>query len=210
MISYAYGDPQANSDPLQVRSVRMRTRAPLRITAPAAGLPLDAAESAVAVRVEYGATRICALFDPESVKRSGPGIFVARVGDANLLPNCNDETLSGECPTGTCPPPVPPRICGGREVTASCSQTIVTQEACEQEGGCWQVTPFNPNGLCNCPTTDQGTVCNGPEDCQGECFSQNTTACESRIAAQCSDTRRVFGCVCLAHFEGAFGWICLD
>lgn len=210
VISYAYNDPRANVDPLQVRSVRLRSGAPLRISAPAAGLPLDVAEGSIAVRVDYGSERVCALFDPESVRRSGPGIFVARDGDANLLPNCNDETLSGECPMGTCPPPVPPRICGGRPVTAACSRTINTRTACEQEGGCWQVTPFNPSGVCNCPTLDQGKVCDAPEDCEGECFSWQLSSCESRIAAQCSDTRLVFGCVCLAATPGEFYPICLD
>lgn len=211
-IGYAYNDPRAGTDPLQIRSVQLRTRAPLRITAPAAGLLLDVTESAIAVRVQYGSTRVCALFDPESVRRSGPGIFVARDGDANLLPNCNDETLSGACPTGVCPTPtpVPPRICGGRPVTAACSQSLTTQETCEQEGGCWQYTPFHPPGVCNCPTLDQGTLCDAPEDCEGECMSTDWTGCESRTTAQCSDTRLVFDCVCLAHFEGAFGVICLD
>jgi hypothetical protein len=215
LVSYAYNDPRANSDPLQIRSARLRNRAPMRITAPAAGLPLDVAESAIAVRVEYGSTRICALFDPESVRRSGPGIFVARDGDANLLVNCNDETLSGECPTGICPTPtptpkpVPPRICGGRPVTDACSRTIATKTACEQEGGCWTVTPFNPNGVCNCPTHDQGAVCDEWNDCEGQCFAPDNGSC-GMTTGRCSDTELVFGCVCLAAGQGHFSWICLD
>lgn len=215
--SYAYNDPRASADPLQVRSVKLRSRAPMRITAPAAGLPLDVAETAIAVRVEYGSTRVCALFDPESVRRSGPGIFVAREGDANLLPNCNDETLSGACPTGICatptptPAPVPPRICGGREVTASCSRDLATREACEQEGGCWETyNPFYRDGICNCPTRDQGEVCDSWDDCQGQCFAWDSVTCESRTTAQCSDSTLVFGCICLPYAPGEFYELCVD
>lgn len=205
--SYAYHDPHANADPLQIRSARLRSGGLLRITAPATGLPLDVAERAIAVRVEFGSQRVCALFDSASVRRSGPRIFVARDGDANLLPNCNDETLSGECPTGSC---TPPRICGGRPVTAACSWMIETRQACEQEGGCWQVTPFRPSGICNCPTHDPGKTCDAPEDCEGACFSSEGIGCESRTTAQCSDTKLVFGCVCLAGLPGEFYPICLD
>lgn len=101
-VSYAYGNPQARAITADIRKVQMRTAADLRITGPSPGFSLDPAESAVAVRVQYGAIRLCALFDGDAVRTSRPGLFVARNAEAPALADCSDESLAGAvCPCWT-------------------------------------------------------------------------------------------------------------
>lgn len=101
-VSYAYSYPQARVIGRDIRKVQMRTAADLRITAPTPGFSLDPAEGAVAVRVQYGAIRLCALFDGDAVRTSQPGLFVARNAEAPALADCSDESLAGAvCPCWT-------------------------------------------------------------------------------------------------------------
>ncbi|MBM4242199.1 MAG: hypothetical protein FJ148_00055 [Deltaproteobacteria bacterium] len=132
----------------------------LRVRAPSAGLALTAPEGAIAVRVEMGATRVCALFDGASVRRNEPGRFIAREADAGALDDCDDDSLAG----------------------LSCEESLSCGGSCPGDGecggnrlvnGCTCVSPNQPCG-------DTSPVCNGECPAGQECSNLGgaiTTTC---------------------------------
>lgn len=207
---HRYRDDGSGAAGLRVRTAEVRPGGRLRITAPAAGIALDPAEQAVAVRVEYGSVRACAIFDGESVRRSRTGQFVARNAPAGALASCDDDLLAGFCPPSGCPTGSQTRFCGDGPVTDACSITLPTEAACAQEGGCWVRTPFHPDGTCNCPTRDSGRRCVAYDGCEGLCLAPETNWCTSEVSGRCSETRTVYDCVCLAVTPGDFYTLCID
>lgn len=207
---HRYRDASADGSGLRIRSVELRPGGRLRVTARAAGLALDPAEEAVAIRVEYGSVRACAVFDGPSVRRSRSGQFVARNAPVGALASCDDDVLAGNCPLSGCPSGSQTRFCGDGPVTDACSIALPTEAACGQEGGCWQRTPFHPDGTCNCPTRDSGRWCVAYSDCEGLCLAPTEGSCESRVSGLCSETRTLYSCVCLAATPGDFYWLCID
>jgi hypothetical protein len=113
-ITYAYRDRTAQGNDLL--TAQLRTGMGLKLRAKSAGIALDGSQQAIAVRVEWGSVRVCALFDGDAVRKDKAGLFVARNADAAGLADCSDETLfvpptpacggtwaacDGACPAGT-------------------------------------------------------------------------------------------------------------
>lgn len=150
-VSYAYANPAAPpGDPL-LSVASLRDGNGLRIRAKSAGLMLAMAEGAVAVRVELGTTRVCALFDGPAVRRDEPGRFVARDADASGLASCDDDALAAS----PC------------EQSASCGGSCPGDAVCAGVAGvvgCTCVSPHQPCGL-------TGPACNGECPVGEECAS---------------------------------------
>lgn len=109
-VSYGYRDKTATRFGGELRTVNLRTGGGLKLSAKSTGFGSTLLD-AVAVRVEYGSTRVCALFDGTSVRRNWQGEFQARNADAAGLADCNDWTLAGlppPTPTPPLPTPTPP------------------------------------------------------------------------------------------------------
>lgn len=106
----------------ELRTVQMRTGGGVKLSAKSARFDETTVLDAVAVRVEYGATRICTLFDGDAVRRNRPGDFQARNADAAGLADCNDWTLAGvPAPTPTPPLPTPTPLGGGACCACGCA-----------------------------------------------------------------------------------------
>lgn len=65
----------------------------------ATGLASDVAHTGIGVRLTVGETRLCALFDAPTVRRTRPGFFSAVRARASSLADCSDAALAG--PTAT-------------------------------------------------------------------------------------------------------------
>lgn len=182
-VTHTYRDGFATRFGGDIQTVVMRTGGGLKVRSGAYGLALTEAQGAVAVRVTWGSVRVCALFDGASVRKDGPGIFVARNADAPDLPDCDDETLL--CGANGCPGQR--RFCGDGPVTPACGAQT-TQAVCEQEGGCWDRSLFWPEGRCNCPTLDAGKVCHGVGECEGLCVGDSSQSCWPQQSGYCSET----------------------
>lgn len=138
IVTFAYRDRKASTTGDEIQTANLRTRAPLKIRARAAGLDLSRLHSRVAVRVEYGDVRVCAVF--ALVKQSKIGLFSAKGIDAHVPPDCDDRTLEN--------PPCGEAIgCGGWcPGDAECGADAF--------GVCSCVSPHQPCG-------DSAPVCNG-------------------------------------------------
>lgn len=111
-VSYGYRDRTATRFGGELRTVNMRTGGGVRLTAKATGFSPSFPLDAVAVRVEFGSIRVCALFDGDAVRRNLPGHFAARNADAAGLADCDDATLAG-LPAATATPFPTPTPAGG-------------------------------------------------------------------------------------------------
>jgi hypothetical protein len=170
-VSYAYAAPGLAPGSASPIHVTLRTGSGLRIRAKSSGLVLAAPEGAVAVRIELGPTRVCALFDAPAVRRDQAGRFVARDADAAGLADCNDGTLSASPCGGTAP---------------ACDGECPSGEACGSLGGF-------PEPSCGClpaGSTPCGTVypsC-GDGDCPAgtSCFADAFTCCGDVVIPYCA------------------------
>ncbi len=166
---YTYKNRSAPGGPSPIRSIKIVEGKSIRIVARAAGLALAGPQTAVGVRVEMGTTRLCAVFDGDSVRRDRAGRFVARDADAPTFAECNDEALYG----------IP------------CSETSTCGGVCSGDGecggseelGCFCASPSDPCGethpVCNgqCPTGEEcGPIVGAPFTTCG-CLPIGSTAC---------------------------------
>ena len=199
-VAYGYRNGSARRFAGEIGTAGLRSGSGLKVRARSAGVALGSPLGAVAVRVAWGSVRVCALFDGVAVRRDGAGLFLSRDADAAGLADCEDDTLAGRRHDQR-------RFCGVGPVTAACSLLLTSRSACEQEGGCWDRSLFHPDGNCNCPTLDGGSVCRGT-DCEGLCVATEGT-CASPQVGECSDTQNIYGCICVA-FPSDFNEFCFD
>jgi hypothetical protein len=71
----------------------------LELVANAVGLAPDVTHTGVGVRLTVGTTRLCALFDARTVRRSRPGFFSGIGASAAGLADCSDASLAGPAAT---------------------------------------------------------------------------------------------------------------
>ena len=180
-VTYGYTDRATPPPSAAVSTVQLRTGAGLKLRAKSQGITLDGLALAVAVRVEWGSVRVCALFDGAAVRKDKVGLFVARSADGAALADCDDDTLfvplsslpcGGTSPlcNGECPPGAECSNVGAANPRCECVPT----EGCP--GGC-------PEGwICAYPTGPSPTClppfCNGNGTCDAAC-SQPGTECLS-------------------------------
>lgn len=182
-VTYRFRDAAASFANADLLGVAMRSGHGVKLDARTAGIVLSGIVDAVAVRVAWGSTRVCTVFDVDSVRRTNPVTFVARAAATPSLPDCDDSSLA--------PPPLPtatpttcdPGICpGGCPLGSECSPgcECVPTEGCP--GGC-------PEGwICAYPTSG-GTClppfCDGAfPACDGSC-SQPGTECSPSPVGLC-------------------------
>jgi hypothetical protein len=101
--TYSYANRTATRFGGDIQTASMRTGSGLKVRSPAYGLDLTVPPvGPVAVRVQYGSVRVCAIFDGASVQTDANGVFKARNADAPGITDCDDETLAGiACPCWT-------------------------------------------------------------------------------------------------------------
>ncbi|MBY0275112.1 hypothetical protein K2Z84_07215 [Candidatus Binatia bacterium] len=148
-VTYAYVNADAGPGSSTLQSATLRTGSGLRLRARSAGLDLSGAEGGVAVRVEWGSERVCAVFDGAAIRHDEAGFFLGVKAAVPALPDCDDATLLGATCTdtggscgGTCPGD---SVCGGNSLI-----------------GCSCVSPHQPCG-------DSAPVCNGECPAGEEC-----------------------------------------
>ena len=122
-VTYSYRNGTATRFGGDIQTISMRSGSGVKVRSKAYGLVLLAPQGAVAVRVQYGSVRVCALFDGASVRADKVGVFTASKAAAGALGNCNDDTLAG-----TAPAP-----CGG--TFPSCEGACPAGETCGALGG---------------------------------------------------------------------------
>lgn len=187
-VTYTFANPGVAAGSLDVKSASLRQGAGLRVRARSSGLALTSPEGAVAVRVDMGATRVCALFDPPAVRRDGGGRFVARDADAAALPSCDDEVLlSAPCEEGL--------SCGGTcPDDAECAGNVFS--------GCTCVSPHQPCGdtapACNgeCPAGEECANTGGAPYSSCGCLPVGSTPCGG-VYPSCGDGDCPAGTTCL-------------
>lgn len=178
-LSYSYALPGALPGAPTPRTAVLRDGTGLRVRARATGLDLGAAEGAVAVRVEWGAERVCTIFDDAAVRRDEPGFFVGVKADAPQIADCDDATL------GTAACGLDGGVCGGRCAgDGVCGGNVMT--------GCLCVSPSQPCGdsapVCNgeCPAGEEcATTTGGPYPGCG-CLPIGSMAC-GEVSGSCGD-----------------------
>jgi hypothetical protein len=206
---YIYINRAAPGGPSPIRSIKIVEGKGVRIVARAAGLALTGQQGAIGVRIEMGTTRLCAMFDGDSVRRDHAGRFVARAAAAPAFSTCSDNALySIPCSSsGTCD-----GVCSG---DAECGGS--------PEVGCICASPSDPCGdtdpVCNgqCPTGEEcgpitgspfqtcGCLPAGSTPCgdvyptcgDGDCPAGNE--CYSTSSACCGGTVMVEYCACLSE-----------
>lgn len=149
--TFSYSDKTAMPGSADLFKVQLRTGTVLKIRARGPQLTLSQPEGEVAVRVEWGSVRVCAVFDGDAVRQDKVGRFVARNADAPGFTSCDDDIL------GTVP-------C---EASAACGGTCPGDSVCggnPQIAGCVCVSPHQP-----CGGTDP--VCNGECPAGQQCGS---------------------------------------
>jgi len=176
-LTYTFTDRMAVAGSVDLHTAQLRTGAGVKLRARGARLDLDAPQGAVAVRLAWGSTRVCAIFDGEAVRQDTIGRFVARNADAAGLTDCSDETLTqvacgatapqcnGECPAG--------RACQDLGGPSNPSCECVPVEGCP--GGCpdgW-ICAYPSGGSPSCvpPFCSGGT---GGSMCDGTCADPDT------------------------------------
>jgi hypothetical protein len=92
--------------------IRLHANDGVRITGKRAGLALGGHEGHVGIRITTGTIRLCALFEPATVIRDEPGLFLARGAHAWPLVDCSDASLAPPFPTATPRPTPTPGVCG--------------------------------------------------------------------------------------------------
>ena len=206
-VTYRYANPDAVQGSALVKSAMLREGTVLRMRAKSAGLALTEPEGAVAVRVDMGGTRICALFDPPAVRRDGARRFVARDADAAALPSCDDEALLGiACEDGTtcggsCPGDSvcagglgigcvcvsPHQPCG--DTAPACNGDCPSGEVCADVGG-------TPTPLCGCLPSGS-TPCGGvfPSCGDGDCPTGTSCVMDTFV---CCGGVQISNCACLS------------
>lgn len=91
-VTFAYSNPRGTRQGA-VRSVFLRSGGIIKYRVASALLNLIPPENEVAVRIEYGSVRVCALFAGTAVRFNDTRRFVARDSDS-LLPDCSDASLA--------------------------------------------------------------------------------------------------------------------
>ena len=97
-MPFLYVNPAAPAGPSAVRRLALRARPQLRLTAFPAVDPIAVAPpSELGIRITMGGIRVCALFGGSAIRRSGPGLFVAR---GTMLPvgDCDATHLGAGAP----------------------------------------------------------------------------------------------------------------
>lgn len=206
-ITYGFANPGAAVGSLEVQSASLREGAGLRVRARSSGIALASPEGSVAVRVDMGSTRVCAVFDPPAVRRDGGGRFVARDADAASLGNCDDDQLlalpceeSGVACGGSCPgdsvcaggPGLgcscvsPHQPCG--DTAPACNGECPAGEACADIGG----TPYPSCGCLPVGSTACGDVY--PSCGDGDCPAGTTCLMDTFT---CCGGVQISNCACL-------------
>jgi hypothetical protein len=179
-VRYSYSDPGARASATRIRTAQLGSGAGWSARTMAAGLALVVPETAVAVRIDWGTERACALFDGAAVRTSKQGTFVAKDAPPATIADCDDATLfgttsfdcgglapacDGDCPLGsTCD------ASGPSDPTCTC----VFHEGCP--GGCpngWICAyPEGPTPTCVPPFCFSGNGCGGTcDDPTAQCTS---------------------------------------
>lgn len=122
-VTYGYRNGTATRFGGEIQTVDMRSGSGLKVRSKALGLVLLAPQGAVAVRVQYGSVRVCALFAGASVRADKAGVFMARNAPAAGLANCDDDTLAMDGPAA----------CGG--TFPACEGACPAGETCGVLGG---------------------------------------------------------------------------
>jgi hypothetical protein len=171
-----------------------------------AGLTLAEPQGAVAVIVEMGETRLCAVFDGEAIRRDEANFFVGRKAPTPSIATCDvdallgipcetSETCSGVCAGGAecggeplvgCQCVSPDQPCG--DTAPVCNGECPVGEECSNTGG----VPYSscaclPAGSTGCGTVDP--VC-GDGDCPAglECNLTTFTCCGGFTFEACGCT----------------------
>jgi hypothetical protein len=212
IVTYRYADPAVAPGSVLVSNATLRAGAGLRVRAKTAALALTSPEGAIAVRVQMGTTRVCALFDPPAVRRDAGGRVVARDADAAALPNCDDDTLlglpceeSGAACGGSCPGDAecaggagvggatvgcecvsPHQSCGG--TWPACNGECPAGEECADTGG----TPYSSCGCLPVGSTPCGGVY--PSCGDGDCPAGTTCLLDTFT---CCGGTQISNCACL-------------
>lgn len=179
-VTYTYTNPTAAVGSGSLASVTLRAGTGLTVRAKSPGLALAVPAGAVAVRIDMGATRVCALFDGDAVRRDQVGSFVARNADASGLTDCDDATLIAlSCEDS--------QSCGG-----TCPGDAVCAAQPSGEGGCSCVSPHQPCGdtspACNgeCPVGEECSNLGGVLHTSCACMPAGSTACGG-VYPSCGD-----------------------
>lgn len=188
-VLYAYASPKSTTG---LASVTLRAGTGLTVRAKTPGLALAAPAAAIAVRVEMGETRVCALFDGAAVRTDRVGRFVARNADAADFADCSDETLAAL----TC------------EQTLSCGGTCPGDAVCAGHpsglGGCICVSPHQPCGgtapACNgeCAAGEECSNLGGVLATTCGCLPAGSTPCGG-VYPSCGDGDCPAGKTCLVE-----------
>lgn len=93
--TFSFRDKTAMPGSSDLLTAELRTGAGWKIRARGPQLTLNPPEGSIAVRIEYGSVRVCAVFDDPAVIQNKSGRFIARNADAAGLTDCDDATLSG-------------------------------------------------------------------------------------------------------------------
>lgn len=194
-VRYRFRNSAAPGGSSPIRAVAVRAGKGLRIVARAVGLGLAGAQGAVGVRVEMGATRLCALFVGAAVLRDEAGRFIAKNAPAPGLVGCTDEglfgvpcdasaTCGGLCPGGSqcggdpglalpCTCIAANQPCG--DTAPACNGTCPAGEECANVGGVpYPACGCLPVGSIGCGTvypTCGGGECPAGTDCYETTFS---------------------------------------
>ena len=207
-VACGYADPAAAPGSPLVSRLSLRQGAGLSVRAKSAGLALTAPEGAIAVRVQMGTLRFCAVFDPPAVRRDSGGRFIARGADIDAsLTSCDDDALlavsceegssacGGSCPGDsvcaggpgigcTCVSPHQP--CGG--TWPACNGECPVGEACGDIGG----TPYSSCGCLPIGSTPCGGVY--PSCGDGDCPAGTTCLMDTFT---CCGGTQISNCACL-------------
>jgi hypothetical protein len=193
-VAYRFRDAAASYANANLLGVTLRTGRGVTLDARTPGIALGGDVRAVAVRVAWGATRVCTVFDVAAVKREKLGSFVARAAAAPALADCDDASLAAAaqptCDAGSCP-----GFCTGPGLECGLVPDPVTPSC-----ACIPVEPC-PDG---CP---EGWICAYPENggfctppfCDGTSPTCSDGSCEP--GTECSPSP-VGLCFCLTPCSG--------
>src|SRR5262249_37373127 len=153
----------------RIRTAQLRTGTGWSVRTLDAGLSLFVPETAVAVRIDWGTERVCAVFDGASIRSSKQGTFVAKNAPPAAIADCDDATLfgttafacggiapacDGDCPGGsTC------ERAGPTDPTCTCVFSYGCPGGCPDGWICDH--PDGPNPICVPPFCFDGAGCGG-------------------------------------------------
>lgn len=183
--TYTYSNPKAPAGGMVVKKLTLRPGKGLKLNAKTSGLPMDAANGPVGVRIRFvEASRYCAFFQAATIADDRPGKYRAEGASASALVDCYDNTMAGALP-----------LCGDSLISSDeqCDGNGTCQIDGAQGAGC--VIPGAPSE-CSCCSNAGGFGL-------GCCQPSNVVAVSpgSRICTPNS---------CSPPFECASGDVCQD